>query len=405
MFARVCAAALGLVLLVGIIDLIRIPASRAPARLSKLGIVAFGAAAFLALTPNFGYQAIDDLFGVDNAARYVGNSLGLAGAVCAQIMMVYWVKPPERARPAAWLRVAIWAAAVTGMGFAFASTPTAEDSGNWQADNSHLPGIQLYMAFYFAHMTWTAFEIVRYAPKYARKVPRLHIRWALWFFTAAGVGGLAYGLMGLITAGADRLSVPDLPKRLVPIYLTGLAIGMAGLCMSLLIPIIGASIIKSYRAYQCCRLRPFWSALIGTHPEILLESPGKSFTYNLGCIFARQHQALARRTLEIRDAYYQLRDWMDADVAAKAAELATKEKLTGVRHDAAVEAAVLAGALTAKALELPRTGTGGVQPGGDDMPQEVAWLLRVADAFSGPVVKGTVEWLAQRQLAAECEQQ
>ncbi|WP_144127052.1 MAB_1171c family putative transporter [Catellatospora sichuanensis] len=391
MFARYFSAALLLGVAIAGVDLWRNPSRRSGARVSRMMIVALGAAAMLMLTPGFGYEAIDRLFGVENTARLLSNSTTLAACAAIQIMILYWVMPAPQAGRAALRRGAVLALAVAGMATAFATTPTAQNTGNWQADNTTRLGISIYLAIYFGYLAWTAAQIILLVPRYARRAHLTHIKLGLWCFVAFGWTGMVYNGAGLVTAVADDLGAPRLPGQLVPVYLTGLGLSIVSLILSVVIPILGITWMKSYRAYQCCRLRPFWAALTGAHPEILLETPAKRFAYNIGCIFAREHQALYRRTTEIRDVYLSLRPWMDAQAQSAAEHHADAVGLSGRRRAAAVEAAVVKAALYAKVNGHPTTGTGAVQPGGADMPSEVAWLLRVATEFSGTVAGQVID--------------
>jgi len=386
MFARLSAAVLYLAAAFVAVDLVRNPAKRSPARIARMLAVIFAGTAMLVLTPGFAYERIDSFAGVANTARYLGNSLALCMAVSMQIMVLNWVYKDQKARAATLLRVAVVTAVITGMGICFYLTPTAQNTSDWQAANTNLLGISIYSALYFGHIVWTGIEIVRLAPAYARRVPFPHIRWGIWAFTVTGWGGIVYGGAGVIIAIADDLGLPRLPGQLRIPYLAGLGLAVLSLAVSCIISIVGLAVLKSIRATQCCMLRPFWAALTGPHQELLLETPARKLVYNLGCVFATEHRALARRVLEIRDVYHQLEPWMDQQANLLATTYARQAGLSGARLDATVEAAVIAVALYAKANGHPQTGTGEVSHGGEDYPAEVAWLLKVAKAFTGPIV-------------------
>ncbi|NUR59367.1 MAG: hypothetical protein HOV87_11960 [Catenulispora sp.] len=395
MFAIVFSIVLFLGSAVAVVDLIRNKESRTSGRISKLCMIVFGCASFLLLTPA-AYNGIDSFFGYDNTARWIANSCGLAGAVGAQVMMIHWVHTGQRARRATQLRLAIWAIVVTGMAVALFSTPTAENPYKWQAENTTKLGISIYLALYFGHMTWTCVEILRYAPRYAM-TPAIrynravvHIRIGLWFTVVTGIGGLVYGLSGLVIAVADDLGAADLPGQLNPVYLGGLAVAAGSLLFAVALPILVGGAMRSYRAYQCCLMHPFWAALTDDHQEHLLETAARRWAYNFGCIFARQHQKLARRITEIRDVYLRLTPYMDSRVQDLAAAYAQRHGVSGKRFDAVVEAAVVRVALYLKTrgFAAPKTTdpAGKIKTGAfPDWPQEAKWLLKVSNGFSGPV--------------------
>ena len=95
---------------------------------------------------------------------------------------------------------------------------------------------------------------------------------------------------------------------------------------------------------------------------------------------------LHRAVVEIREAVLALRPYADPQLAAAARKVARPAGLTGDQIAAAVEAAVLAAVLRAKASGTPALPTGAV-PGwqhipGPDLHSEAAWLVQVAQAFN-----------------------
>lgn len=102
---------------------------------------------------------------------------------------------------------------------------------------------------------------------------------------------------------------------------------------------------------------------------------------------------LHRQVIEIRDAMLALRPYRDPRVASAATAAARASGLTGEDLAAAVEAAILASAIHAKATGHPVQRSGNdltPLPGAGDMHSEAAWLRRVSRAFSWPDCLGDV---------------
>ena len=132
------------------------------------------------------------------------------------------------------------------------------------------------------------------------------------------------------------------------------------------------------------QLRPLHAALLDTVPEAArAQVPGR----------AGPRVRLHRAVVEIREAVLALRPYADPQLAAAARKVARPAGLAGDQMAAAVEAAVLAAALRAKASGTPALPTGAV-PGwqhmpGPDLHSEAAWLVQVAQAFDRDPLTGT----------------
>jgi hypothetical protein len=133
------------------------------------------------------------------------------------------------------------------------------------------------------------------------------------------------------------------------------------------------------------QLRPLHTELLSAVPEAArAQVPGRPGPR------VRLHRAV----VEIREAVLALRPYTDPQLAAAAHTVAHPAALAGDQMAAAVEAAVLAAALRAKASGTPALPTGAV-PGwqhmpGPDLHSEAAWLGQVAQAFDrdSPAAKG-----------------
>lgn len=137
--------------------------------------------------------------------------------------------------------------------------------------------------------------------------------------------------------------------------------------------------IGHWRTYR--RLHPLWKAVTDRHPQVVLGEPAWRPLANLPIRHVKFR--LFRRYVEIRDALRALRPYEDAADDASARSTVARLGLTGE------SAAVLAEALRIHtALRHCDSGTYAPnepisQPvGGDDLPSELTWLIKVSRAFA-----------------------
>ena len=151
-----------------------------------------------------------------------------------------------------------------------------------------------------------------------------------------------------------------------------------------LLVLVGATLptlltwLGRYRRYR--RLGPLWRDLYRADPAIALDPPAVPDAFAV----VRLRLRLYRRVIEIRDGLLALRPYRDPVVAAAARDRATRAGLHGPPCDAAVEAAVIAAALRAKA-EGPTTRLRrrdrGWWPAARTSPPRAAFLELVARAY------------------------
>jgi hypothetical protein len=130
------------------------------------------------------------------------------------------------------------------------------------------------------------------------------------------------------------------------------------------------------------RLGPLWSLVHGATPEISLDADG-------GGLRDLEYR-LVRRIVEIRDGWLALRPYLDERTAETAQRLALEAGLPPERARAAVHAALLTDAARAKSRgEVPARVHEMAASGGNDLAEETAELLRVAQELTSPVVRPT----------------
>jgi len=156
---------------------------------------------------------------------------------------------------------------------------------------------------------------------------------------------------------------------------TAIVLILAGTCVPALLK--AASLYQDRR--DLIALRPLWELVTQSRPDTVLDSaPGRDGDSNdLRLLSFR----LIRRAVEIRDALSTLYEYCDLDPAPYAEAFATSIGLTGIDHQALVEAVTIR-----YALMLSHSGEGGhsivkAGRGGDDLRSEVQWLRAVSRAL------------------------
>lgn len=145
--------------------------------------------------------------------------------------------------------------------------------------------------------------------------------------------------------------------------------------------------VHDYRAL--CALRPLWSAVTATVPQVVLGLPPAGCS-DLPVMGADLRLRLGRRIVEIRDAALLLRSHVSDISSASARAALAAAGLSGEELDAAEEAAWLRAACAARLGGGPPACPVPARPlrGADDLTGEARWLRRVAAAWNRPATVG-----------------
>ncbi|GAA2046355.1 hypothetical protein GCM10009839_58330 [Catenulispora yoronensis] len=130
-------------------------------------------------------------------------------------------------------------------------------------------------------------------------------------------------------------------------------------------------------------LYPLWQLVTPFRPDTVLYPESESGTDGDGLkILGLLRFRLIRRTMEIRDSLAILYEYCDVDPAPYAEAFATSINLTGVDHEALVEATTIRYALLCAHTGKPKHNFVTPQRGADDdLRAEVRWLLAVTRAL------------------------
>ena len=359
--------------------------------------VCFGCAgvAFTTAAP-WVYRRVDELLGVPNLATLIiyGNVLMLS--VSAQVLLLIWIGPAEQVQARVRRRALLSVLALAAMIVLFVRAPLeVEEPYDFDARYATTPYVAQFLMIYLVAFAVGYSGIARLCWRYAAVAGRAWLARGLRL-TAIGAGFA----VGYCAAKAVYLIGRHLGHDLAVWNLAAPMIGVLGvpfLVTGLTIPACGPRLtsprlwLSRYRAHR--RLYVLWFALWEAVPDIALVTPTSAWRDRL--TVRRLKFALHRRIAEIHDAQLQLRPYRDPRVAEAAATLGCQAGLDGEELRAVVEAASLAHAMHAKAAHQagtpygrPDTASQDHSPSvGADLSSEIAWLTRVAHAFTdSPVV-------------------
>ncbi len=351
--------------------------------------------------------AIDRFFGVLDVVRLTSNCLSLVCATAAQAFLLYLTSSDASTRRRVRRRLLALTATSATMVILFVSAPPATDvsdprvlSGEYYGDPFAAPFLYPYLAY----LGWSLVQVVILANRYARIAPRPLLRFGLRLIVVGSLWGLAYVAAKLVAVAVSALS-PDsaliTDAVVVLTFTTSILLVLIGSTIPSWGPRVGLDRLWSWAAalHDYYRLYPLWAQIHAVLPEIALLPPGSGVH---GVISIARNASLrrVRITVEILDGYANLRPWISASVFIQAEQRAAEAGLTGDRHAAVVEAAVVGAALSARRAgrpaadhpnDVPQLGIG---PQGTTRPDgtnvgaagQVTWLIQVARAISSSLV-------------------
>ncbi|MFI1971529.1 hypothetical protein BLA24_31245 [Streptomyces cinnamoneus] len=334
-------------------------------------------------------RKVDDALGVrDLGALGIHLFGGVASSAAFLTAIVYWVYPREEARRRALARLGA-AAVVAVVMFSLwiaAKSGVQQRSAHYLLQNAHRPVVAAYLLLYVSAFGSGMIEIIRLCGRYGRVAGRQWLRRGLHTTAIGASACLVYCLNRALSVVTVQLGLDPLEwELLTPVANgTGIFFLVAGLTMPSWGPRVSDArrLARNFVTYQ--RLHPLWHALSTAIPDIALNPQSDNRLTHLlpGDINYR----LYRRVIEIQDGLLALRPYTDPDVVAAAERSGHEAGLSGDRLHARVQATSLAAALRAKRDRQ--------QPGGEPVPlrpdatggggyaDEVAWLLKVARAYT-----------------------
>jgi hypothetical protein len=321
------------------------------------------AIALTALTPA-GHATINGIAGTQNLPRLIGHAGMLLAAWAGQDLLLH-VNGLRRTWHTWWMTGMFCLLCVL-----FALTPDLFPQSPWV--------FEYVLAYTIAQLPAYA-DIIRLCLRYTRIADTTALRAALLMIVAGLALAALYLVNKVVLGAASRLQFDyafgrtTIPGKLLPT--TAYLLVLVGAVLPALL-----AWLARHRRYRT--LGPLWRALYRADPTIALDPPTVPDLLMLGRVRLR----LYRRVIEIRDGLLALRPYRDPDIATTARDHATRAGLHGQRLDAAVEAAVIAAALRARAAgHPPRTTddtTVNTIAGGHDLATETHFLALVARAYT-----------------------
>ncbi|MEU8517866.1 MAB_1171c family putative transporter [Kitasatospora sp. NPDC048722] len=323
--------------------------------------------------------------------RLVSDELELL-AVGFLAMLAHSIQPSDGVRGGLRRQVAITAGAFVLSVVAYVAAGTTQVGALVVAHGRRRFVLVVYVGLLTAHLVWRLAVFGLLTGRSARRMPPGTLRSGLRLMASGSVIGLLW-IAGNVNDVVDLLTTggeigPETAVNAVA------ALGCVVLMLAgATTPVWGGRLARWSRPlrarYASRRLEPLWSALRATVPavELLPETARAGRRMPHGAQFA-----LYRRIIEIRDGQLALRPYVHPQVPLWVAEFTASTVNTGRsrfrrRHEVAatVEAAGIAAALEAAEAghRYPAEPSAGYVPpeGQVGIEEEVAWLIKVADAF------------------------
>ncbi|MFV0137624.1 MAB_1171c family putative transporter [Streptomyces sp. HMX87] len=337
---------------------------------------------FQCLTFTMGAVAMggDSFLGVGNLAILVMHLSAVAFCVSAQIILLHWATDDEKAaqKTRYWLITGVGLNTLLAALFFLADGP-GRPSSDFDTGSGQ-PLVLTYLLFFIVSQAVPCVTIFRQCGPYARMTDNASLRQALRLLSVAAVVLFLYctaRTVNILTAAAGL----DIGAWTVTPSLFSAA-GILILSLSLTMSSWGASAAKlldwarSYRSYRA--LYPLWRDLYESSPDIVLEQAGTAAVSDLD-------YRLHRRVVEIRDGWRDLRPYIDR-TAGTLTTAGPGPEASEEHRQAYAEAAQIRQALHAKRTGIvpdDNKDAGDFEDRDtDNFTAEVAWLAKVASAYS-----------------------
>lgn len=347
------------------------------------------------LTPPV-YLAINEVTGVANLARLLGNSLGLVAGWSVQVFLAHLSGGGVAGQTTARRLGVLLIAALGLLAVLFVAAPVDHEALDFTGRYGNAPFVLEYRLVFLAYFGFASGNVARLSWRYAHVADRPSLRLGLRLVALGGLAGVIYVVHegGYVFARRLGSGYPFPDPMAVTQVLVALGVGLTvtGSTMPSWGPRVGiprlCAWFDQYRSLR--RLYPLWIALCQSNPEIALEPPRSALVDAL--MLRDLGFRLYRRVVEIRDGWLALRPHLDSRVADLAAELGREAGMADEEAVAVIEAASLAAAIRAKARGQTadkQTAMMGIV-GGTDLASEVARLERVARCFAHSPIVGEV---------------
>ncbi|WP_107661203.1 MAB_1171c family putative transporter [Nocardia suismassiliense] len=362
-----------------------------PARWALAIAIACSAIGFEAAVPHI-YLWIGRTSGIPNLASLIVYTAITTAVMGTFVWTTVLVAPHESASDTSVFSPRRVAAAniavVAAMVLLFFLSPVHDQPRATDFDH-HYGTIGIVAAFLGVYFCAYTFGLVRLVVLCRQWIPQVReqiwLRRGLALLSAGATIAIGYSIgktIALIGAWAG-ISTQTLNVTIAPAFASlGAAIMLIGYLCPSVIPQAASGVESRWALY---RLRPMWSALTQTIPDLARTAPPAR---------RASRARVYRRVIEIRDALLLLQHHLRPTTTARAERLATELRIPSDKRPAAIEAARIAAALSAYRHDAEGIDCGEVfhQPEQLAFTDELRWLVAVAMAFrTSPLVPAVLK--------------
>lgn len=341
------------VAVLGFLCLLRdVPARRRdPASTALAAVFLLSGLSFLfSITPMWRY--FDRVLHTVNLSVPLAQGCVVAMLACQQVVLTYWGSPPDVARRRARVWLGAGLGVIVGLLVLFALlTPSAPRPVDFTLYYAHDNIYAAYLTLYVTAYTLGELFLARACWRFAHRTTRTSVRVGLRVVALGATVTLGYSAVriGNVIAGAFDTSLADWEHFA---WICG-DVGAMLTLIGWLVPTITDQAqnvrwrIKQHRSYH--RLHPLWLAFYSEAPEIALPidrtDPAQRRRFRgIGI-------KLYRRTVEIRDGRFVIRQYLDVDVRERSEAHHLANGLHGEELNAAVTADQILAGIAARAAD------------------------------------------------------
>ncbi|WP_405616601.1 MAB_1171c family putative transporter [Streptomyces sp. NBC_01508] len=327
--------------------------------------------------------ATSEFAGIVNLSELLTQGCVLAVTACQQLLLLHLTYGPAVARIKAIPRMLALGLVLITLSALFAESATPGEAPD---ELTHAPYPPAYLLVLLAALTVNQISIGVMGWRYSKIAPSLWLRRGLRVvacalpFVLVHTGARTADILTPRSGGTDHPWEPA----------AQLAVAMAVLVQTIgwILPDLGPHLTSTANRL---RYRRIHRALTPLHRRITEQIPCPVIQITPP---QNPRARLYRMVIEVRDAQWALRPWMDPEVARAAREEAERAHLKGDELAALVEAAQISGAIEAKrhnhVPEDPPETPLAAAPG--DLAAELAFQQKLAQAMRSPILPRTTRY-------------
>ncbi|MFD9572812.1 MAB_1171c family putative transporter [Streptomyces sp. NPDC059982] len=355
---------------------------RSAAQLALIGSFFFLVVIFTVSTPAV-WVWLSRAVGIENFSGLLSQSSVIALSVCQQLVLLSLTLSRGAARRAAVPRIVLLGVVLGAMVVLFFEAAAhGESPDDFAVVRAHYT--PAYLVVYLAAFTLTQIGVGVMGWRYSRLAPSPWLRRGLRLVALSLPFSLCYSVCR--AAGIVAAQFGGTGHAWEPAAQIGVALAVCTQTIGWILPDWGPHLTA---VADRIRYRRAHRILLPLHRTLTEQVPGPVIPMGRGTDLRTR---LYRTLIEIRDAQWELRTWMDEDIAGAARREADRAGFSGEQAAAVVEAAQLRGALAAKARDEPpaRPAATPLAACPPELAAELLHQQRVARALGSRVVDRAV---------------